>query len=76
MEWNILVIGGGTLIVFVGAIIKPIISLNRTLVMLDNSITNLGKEFCRMRDDNKTSHTLIFEKLGDHEYRLKTIEKK
>lgn len=75
MEWNILVVGGTVLIVFVGLIIKPILSLNKILIMLDNSICNLGNAFADMKDDNEKSHERIFNQLTDHESRIGKIEK-
>lgn len=74
MEWEILVVGGGTLIGFVALIVKPLINLNTTLITLNNSIENLGDDIACLRKDNKDDHEEINDKLENHEGRIRNVE--
>lgn len=75
MTWEI-VVGiialTGLIATFVGAAWK----LSSSIAELNVAITNLQKSFSEMREDSKTSHAKIYNKLDDHERRITTVEAK
>jgi len=71
MEWQILIVGGGTLIGFIMLIMKPIVQLNQTLTLFKKfmeDMTDNYKILCHDTDD-------IYDKLTNHEYRIQDIER-
>ena len=67
VNWEVLIIGGGVLIGFVGVIIRPILKLNTTLTTLDLTIKSLQELIRCNKTDNDKEHDEIFEKLDEHE---------
>jgi hypothetical protein len=74
MEWQILIVGGGTLLAFMGLIFKPLLTLNKTLTTLDISVNMLRQDLTDFKEGNKKSHGEIFQKLNDHEHRIEKNE--
>lgn len=81
--WEILIVGGGVLIAFIVAIVKPLLMLNSTLTKLDMSVEGLGKDFTTLstafeyhNKANSEEHKTIFKKLSIHEERIGKVERR
>lgn len=74
MEWNVLIIGGTTLIVFVSLLIKPILSFYKSINDLNWSIKTLNNTFSELKDDNKGEHKYFRTKIDEHDDKINIIE--
>lgn len=71
------------LLALVTAIVTPILKLNTTVTKLTALVDGLAKDFEEMTSKNRESHKTLWEevkhqneKLGDHETRIKLLERK
>lgn len=75
VSWEIFVVCGTALLVFLGIIVRPLIKLNGTLTTLDLTLKNNDKnntEFHKAMNDTLCAHG---DMLQDHEYRIRNYEK-
>lgn len=75
MEWTVVTV----LIALVGlgaAVMKPMISLNSTIVKLTGAVEALQKNIEELTDRNSKSHDRIFSALDDHGEILQDHEKR
>ena len=75
MSWEI-VVGISVLVGLVATFVGAAWKLASSIAELNVAITNLQNSFSEMREDSKTSHTKIYNKLDDHERRITTVEAK
>ena len=75
MEWTVVTV----LIALVGlgaAVVKPMISLNSTIVKLTGAVEALQKNIEELTSRNSKSHDRIFQTLDDHGEILQDHEKR
>lgn len=82
MEWQILIIGGGTLIAFVSVFVKisykvgsEFTSLKDAINTLTETMKSLKNSLDKMDSKNEQDHEKIFEQLNNHDRRLENIER-
>ena len=74
MEWQILIVGGGTLLAFMGLVFKPLFNLTKTLTTLNITMELLRADLLNFKVDNKETHNEIFNQLKDHRTRIEKSE--
>lgn len=74
MEWQILIVGGGTLLAFMGLVFKPLFNLTKTLTTLNITMELLRKDLLNFKENNKETHKEIFKQLKDHQTRIEKSE--
>lgn len=75
MYWEILVVGGTVLLVFLGLIVRPLIKLNNTLTTLDLTLKNNDKTNQQSHQEIKDMLCKHGDVLEDHEYRIRIYER-
>ena len=80
-EWGVVVV----IIALAGlltTIIKPVVSLTRSITSLDDSVKTLKEAIDRNQQENKDDHKNIWKKedeqdtrIGNHEDRIQSLEK-
>lgn len=80
-EWGIF-IAIGEIVIFVVAIITPMMKLNTTIVKLNDAIDRLDSAFNKLSDKNDESHDRMWKQIdhlddvtNDHERRIGILEK-
>lgn len=75
MNWEILIVGGTVLLVFLGLIVRPLIKLNNTLTTLDLTLKNNDKTNQQSHQEIKDMLCKHGDVLEDHEYRIRIYER-
>ena len=65
-EWTIFLVIG-EILVFIVAVVTPMMKLNTTIVKLNDSIERLDKSFDKLSNKNDESHKRIWNKLDEHD---------
>lgn len=75
LSWEILVVGGTALLVFLGLIVRPLIKLNNTLTTLDLTLKSNDKTNQQSHQEIKDMLCKHGDVLEDHEYRIRIYER-
>ena len=75
MNWEILIVGGTVLLVFLGLIVRPLIKLNNTLTTLDLTLKNNDKTNQAFHEKIEKSLCKHEDILDDHEHRIRIYER-
>lgn len=72
-EWGVVTVLVA-LVGFVATVVKPIINLNTSITKLTEIVDRMSKDLDELTKRNADTHARIFERLEDHETRIKILE--